>query len=213
MDIYVREVVSRHDVLVTVVFDRDVCFTSRLSKRFHDDLGTPLYFSTTYHPQTDEQGEMTIQTLKDMSRVCVFDFDRSWNSYLSLAKFSYNDNFHYSIGMPPFNMFHVIGQRVTRSTNVVLKTTKMIQQVRETTDCTDVTTVKNWSTIVNHKCDEHGRNDLMYNVLSFLNENTILYTPIYKKNRSKHPKTKNLGAQNCVLLCNHNKIFQKYMLT
>ena len=50
VDIYVQEVVARHGVPVSVVSDRDVHFTSRFWKKFHDELGTQLHFSTTYHP-------------------------------------------------------------------------------------------------------------------------------------------------------------------
>ncbi|GJX94989.1 putative reverse transcriptase domain-containing protein [Tanacetum coccineum] len=39
-------------------------------------LGTSLDMSTAYHPQTDEQGERTIQTLEDMLRACVIDFGK-----------------------------------------------------------------------------------------------------------------------------------------
>ncbi|GJY67022.1 putative reverse transcriptase domain-containing protein [Tanacetum coccineum] len=41
-------------------------------------LGTSLDMSTAYHPQTDEQSERTIQTLKDMLRACMIDFGNGW---------------------------------------------------------------------------------------------------------------------------------------
>ena len=52
-DIYVREVAARHGVPVSVVSDRDVRFTSRFWKRFHDEMGTRLHFNTAFHPQMD----------------------------------------------------------------------------------------------------------------------------------------------------------------
>nr|GFB92945.1 putative reverse transcriptase domain-containing protein [Tanacetum cinerariifolium] len=39
-------------------------------------LGTRLDMSTAYHPETDGQSERTIQTLEDMLRTCVLDFDK-----------------------------------------------------------------------------------------------------------------------------------------
>ncbi|GKB23239.1 putative reverse transcriptase domain-containing protein, partial [Tanacetum coccineum] len=59
-------------------------------------LGTRLDMSTAYHPQTDGQSERTIQTLEDMLRACVMDFEGSWDVYLPLVKFSYNNNYHSS---------------------------------------------------------------------------------------------------------------------
>ncbi|KAJ9551973.1 hypothetical protein OSB04_016018 [Centaurea solstitialis] len=105
-EIYVKEVVSRHGVPVSIISDRDVRFTSRFWERFHSELGTKLHFSTAYHPQTDGQSERTIQTLEDMLRACVLDFGGSWDTYLPLAEFSYNNSYHSSIGMPPFEMLY-----------------------------------------------------------------------------------------------------------
>ncbi|GJU57367.1 putative reverse transcriptase domain-containing protein [Tanacetum coccineum] len=47
-------------------------------------LGTQLDMSTAYHPETDEQNERTIQTLKDMLRSCVIDFGNRWERHLPL---------------------------------------------------------------------------------------------------------------------------------
>lgn len=44
--IYVWEVVVRHGVPVSVVLDRDVHFTSKFWRKFHEELGTQLHFST-----------------------------------------------------------------------------------------------------------------------------------------------------------------------
>ena len=103
-DMYVRKIVARHSMPVSIVFDRDVWFTSWLWKRFHEDLGTRLHFNTSYHPQTDGQSERTIQTLVDMLRVCFIDFDRNWDSYLPLDEFSYK-KYHYTIRAPKFHLF------------------------------------------------------------------------------------------------------------
>nr|GEW48909.1 hypothetical protein [Tanacetum cinerariifolium] len=40
--------------------------------------GTRMDMSMAYHPQTDDQSERTIQTLEDMLRECVLDFQGSW---------------------------------------------------------------------------------------------------------------------------------------
>nr|GEU37732.1 putative reverse transcriptase domain-containing protein [Tanacetum cinerariifolium] len=61
---------------------------SHKSKSFQKALGTRLDMSTTYHPQTDGQCEMTIQTLEDMLRACMIDFGNGWDRHLPLIEFS-----------------------------------------------------------------------------------------------------------------------------
>ncbi|GJR68253.1 hypothetical protein Tco_1072068 [Tanacetum coccineum] len=83
---YLKEVVSRHRVPVLTISDRDGRFTSYLWQSLQKALGTQLDMSITYHPQTDGQSERTIQTLEDMLRACVIDFEKSWDTHLPLAK-------------------------------------------------------------------------------------------------------------------------------
>nr|GEX08866.1 putative reverse transcriptase domain-containing protein [Tanacetum cinerariifolium] len=70
------------------------------------DLGTRLDMSTVYHPQIDGQSERTIQTLEDMLRACVIDFDGSWDVHLPLAEFSYNNSYHLSIRCASFKALY-----------------------------------------------------------------------------------------------------------
>nr|GEV38142.1 putative reverse transcriptase domain-containing protein [Tanacetum cinerariifolium] len=46
--------------------------------RKNNALGTRLDMSTAYHPETEGQKEMTIQTLEDMMRACAIDFRKGW---------------------------------------------------------------------------------------------------------------------------------------
>ncbi|KAL8114564.1 hypothetical protein AgCh_021430 [Apium graveolens] len=71
--------------------------------------------STTYHPQTDGQSERTIQTIEDMLRSCVIDFAGSWDDHLPLIEFSYNNIYHSSIGMPPYEALY--GRKCRSPTN------------------------------------------------------------------------------------------------
>nr|GFA16363.1 putative reverse transcriptase domain-containing protein [Tanacetum cinerariifolium] len=57
---YLKEVVSKHGVPVSIISDRDGKFTSHFYKSFNKALGTRLDMSTAYHPQTDGQSERTI---------------------------------------------------------------------------------------------------------------------------------------------------------
>nr|GEX72602.1 hypothetical protein [Tanacetum cinerariifolium] len=69
-------------------------------------LGTKLNMSTTFHPETDDQNEHTIQTLKDMLRACVMDFGVSWDTHHPLVEFSYNNSYHKSIKCAPFEALY-----------------------------------------------------------------------------------------------------------
>nr|GEV05917.1 hypothetical protein [Tanacetum cinerariifolium] len=69
MKLYIKEVVTRHGVPVSIIFDRDGRFTSLFWKALQKDLGTRLDMSTAYHPKTDGHRERTIQTLEDMLQV------------------------------------------------------------------------------------------------------------------------------------------------
>ncbi|GJX38909.1 putative reverse transcriptase domain-containing protein [Tanacetum coccineum] len=68
---YLKEVVSRHGVPVSIICDRDCKFASHFWRSLHKALGTRLDMSTTYHPQTDVQSERTIQTLEDIYHTSI----------------------------------------------------------------------------------------------------------------------------------------------
>ncbi|GKC78452.1 putative reverse transcriptase domain-containing protein [Tanacetum coccineum] len=72
-------ILMRHGVHVSIISDRDGRFTS---------------------------SKCTIQTLEDMLRACVIDFEGSWDTHLPLAKFSYNNSYNSSIRCAPFKALH-----------------------------------------------------------------------------------------------------------
>lgn len=69
-------------------------------------MGTKLIFSTTHHPQIHGQFECIIHTLEDMLRASVLDFGGEWDEHLTLCEFEYNNSFHSTIGMPPFEALY-----------------------------------------------------------------------------------------------------------
>nr|GEY94735.1 DNA-directed DNA polymerase [Tanacetum cinerariifolium] len=77
---YMKEIVTRHGVPVSIIFDRDGRFTSLFWQALHKDLGTRLDMSTTYHLETDDRSERTIQTLEDMLRACAALYGRKCRS-------------------------------------------------------------------------------------------------------------------------------------
>ncbi|GKD90793.1 putative reverse transcriptase domain-containing protein [Tanacetum coccineum] len=104
--LYIKQIVSRHGVLISIISDRDNHFTSRFWQSLQKALGTQLDLSTTYHPEIDRQSERTIQTLEDMLRARVIDFGKGWEKHLPLVEFSYNNSYHASIKAAPFEALY-----------------------------------------------------------------------------------------------------------
>jgi hypothetical protein len=140
--IYINEIVSRHGVPLSIISDRDGRFISHFWKSLQSALGTRLDLSTAYHPQTDGQSERTIQTLEDMLRSCVLDFGGNWDSHLPLIEFSYNNSYHTSIGMAPFEALYgrkcrspicwnEIGEAQITGPELIQETTDKIMKIRD----------------------------------------------------------------------------------
>ncbi|GJZ50556.1 putative reverse transcriptase domain-containing protein [Tanacetum coccineum] len=79
---YLKEVVMRHGIPVSIFYDRDL----RLASNFWS--------------------ERTIQTLEDMLRACVIEFGKGWVNHLPLVEFSYNNSYHASNKAAPFEALY-----------------------------------------------------------------------------------------------------------
>ncbi|GKG22982.1 reverse transcriptase domain-containing protein, partial [Tanacetum coccineum] len=75
--LYIKEVVARHGIPVSIICDRDPRFASYFWRSLQKALGTSLDMSTAYHPETNGQSERTIQTLEDML-ACLRDRFWEW---------------------------------------------------------------------------------------------------------------------------------------
>nr|GEZ79068.1 putative reverse transcriptase domain-containing protein [Tanacetum cinerariifolium] len=104
--IYLKEVITRHGIPVSIISDRDPRFASNFWRSLQNALGIGLDMSTAYHPETDGQSERTIQTLEDMLRACAIDFGKGWVNHLPLVKFSYNNSYHATIKAAPFEALY-----------------------------------------------------------------------------------------------------------
>ena len=100
--IYINEIVSLYELLLSIILDRDFQFTCCFCKAFQKGLCTQVKLSYAFHPQTYGQAECTIKTLEDMLRAFVIDFKGSCDDHLPLIEFSYNNRFHSSISMEHF---------------------------------------------------------------------------------------------------------------
>ena len=105
-ELFMNHILSLHGVPVSIISDRDPRFTSRFWKGLMKELSVKLNLSIAFHPQTDGQSKRTIQTLEDMLRSCVLQFKGHWNEYLPLSEFTYNNSYHSSIEMSPYEALY-----------------------------------------------------------------------------------------------------------
>ena len=104
--LYIREVVRLHGILVSIVSDTDPRFTAHFWRSFQKAMGTRLTMSTAFHPQTYGQSERTIQVLEDMLGACVLDHKGSWEEHFPLVEFAYNNSYQASIQMAPYKALY-----------------------------------------------------------------------------------------------------------
>nr|GFB67925.1 reverse transcriptase domain-containing protein [Tanacetum cinerariifolium] len=115
--LYFNEIMTRHGVSISIISDRDSCFTSRFWQSMQEALGTRLDMSTAYHPQTDGQRR-------------------------SLVEFLYNNSYHASVRCAPFEalygrkcrspiMWTEVGEGQFIGSELVHETTKKISQFKD----------------------------------------------------------------------------------
>ncbi|GKE04043.1 putative reverse transcriptase domain-containing protein [Tanacetum coccineum] len=140
--VYIKEIVSRHGVPISIISDRDSHFTSRFWRSLQSALGTQLDMSRAYHPKTDGQSERTIQKLEDMLRACIIDFEKGWERHLPLVEFSYNNSYPASIKAAPFEALYgrkyrspvcwvKVGDVQLTGPKIVHETTEKIVQIQQ----------------------------------------------------------------------------------
>nr|GFA93861.1 putative reverse transcriptase domain-containing protein [Tanacetum cinerariifolium] len=140
--VYLKEVVTRHGIPVSIISDRDPRFASNFWRSLQNALGTRLDMSTAYHPKTDCQSERTIQTLEDMLRACAIDFGKGWVNHLPLVEFSYNNSYHATIKAAPFEALYgqkcrspvcwtEVGEAQILGPELIQETTEKIVQIKQ----------------------------------------------------------------------------------
>ncbi|GJR77730.1 putative reverse transcriptase domain-containing protein [Tanacetum coccineum] len=114
----------------------------RLARLYLNEIvvrhGVPISIISDFHIKS----ERTIQTLEDMLRACVLDFEGSWDVHLPLVEFSYNNSYHSSVRCAPFEalygrkchspiMWAEVGEGQLIGPELVQETTKKISQIKD----------------------------------------------------------------------------------
>ncbi|GJU42751.1 putative reverse transcriptase domain-containing protein [Tanacetum coccineum] len=121
---YLKEVVTRHGIPVSIICDRDPRFASNFWRSLQNALGTNLDMSTAYHPQI------------------AIDFGKGWVNHLPLVEFSYNNSYHASIKAAPFEALYgrkcrspvcwtEVGEAQILGPELIQETTEKIIQIKQ----------------------------------------------------------------------------------
>lgn len=97
--VYIEENMRLNGVSLSILSDQDQQFTYKFWLGLQLGLGIHFHVSTAYHPQIDKYYVRTIQTLEDMLRACVMDWEGSQKEHLLLIEFVYNNSYQVNIQM------------------------------------------------------------------------------------------------------------------
>ena len=84
-----------------IVSDGDPIFTKFFWKKLLSCLGTQLYRSSSYHPQSNGKTEIVNTCLEGYLRSFVSNEQTQWVKWLPLAEWWYNTSFHTAEKMTP----------------------------------------------------------------------------------------------------------------
>ena len=102
--LFLTHIFRLHGLPDVIVSDRDKLFTSLFWQELFRLVGTRLNLSSTYHPQS--QSECVNQRVETYLRCMTNDRSQKWKSWLSLAEWWYNTNYHTSLKMTPFEVLY-----------------------------------------------------------------------------------------------------------
>ncbi|KAJ4811165.1 polyprotein [Rhynchospora pubera] len=104
--LFLENVYKLHGLPSNIVSDRDPLFTGIFWRELMVKLGVKLNFSTAYHPQSDGQTERVNQCLENYLRCMVYDKQKQWHRWLSLAEWWYNTSYHSALQCTPFQALY-----------------------------------------------------------------------------------------------------------
>ena len=116
--LFIKTIFVHHGMPKSIISDTDPKFTSNFWQALFENIGTELKFSTSFHPQTDGQSEVTNRTILDLLKSYVNENQRHWEKYLPLVEFAYNNTKSATTSKSPFDIvYHKTPQTPILRTN------------------------------------------------------------------------------------------------
>jgi hypothetical protein len=103
-ELFVNIVCKVHGLPKSIISDRDPIFISKFWSDLFKFSGTLLRMSSSYHPQTDGQTEVTNRTIEQYLRAFVHAKPNNWFRFLPWAEYHYNTAYHTASGLSPFQL-------------------------------------------------------------------------------------------------------------
>jgi hypothetical protein len=103
---FFADIVRLHDILQSIVSDRDIVFTSTFWRELMCLTGTKLQMTTTFHPQLDGQSESANQIIIMYLHCLTGDRPRDWLRWLPWAEYIFNTAFQSSLRETPFRVMY-----------------------------------------------------------------------------------------------------------
>ncbi|MCO5601408.1 hypothetical protein L7F22_055529 [Adiantum nelumboides] len=102
--VFMYNIFKYHGMPQSVVSDIDPRMMSFFWKALFENMGTMLKFSSLFHPQTDGQSEEANSIVLYLLKYYVSEHKETWEHYLPLVEYAYNNIVHTSIGKAPFEI-------------------------------------------------------------------------------------------------------------
>ncbi|MBW0490307.1 hypothetical protein O181_030022 [Austropuccinia psidii MF-1] len=104
----IKNIFSKHGLPSIIVINRGSLFVPSFWTNLCQKLKISRGLSTAYHPETDGQTERVNQILEQYLWMYVSHCQDDWNTWLTLAEFSFHNSDHSSTKQSPF--FTVCGR-------------------------------------------------------------------------------------------------------
>ena len=114
----VNEWICRHEMVERILTDRGANFESKLFAHLCHLVGAEKVRTTSFHPQGNGGAERLIKSVKPSLAKFIGEDQDNWDLFFPLAVSAYNNTYHASIGMTPFDAH--FGRPPTSVVDVIL---------------------------------------------------------------------------------------------